>query len=166
MSRFKSTDTRSNEFDTDEQKVRFVRRYFAHFSEIISAEFHIAYHALADGDRYDMRAAFLVSPSDCDDWLAPGDLVHPISERVLEWFGDILPNDGRWRHASIPEIRQRADGHALIVAYRSEGIILKRVCEPVLPWLGERPRPSAENSLQGPRPPLPFVIERPRGQRR
>lgn len=144
MSRFQSTDTRSSEFNTDEQKVRFVRRYFELFSEIASAEFHITYHAHPNGDRYDMRAAFLVSPSDCGEWLAPGELVYPKSHLVLQWFEGILPNEARWRHTSAPEIRQRPDGHALIVVFRPEGIVLKRVCEPVLPWLGGRTSQSAE----------------------
>ena len=144
---FKSTDTRSDKFETDERKIRFVRRYFSLFSEIVSAEFHISYSARPGGDTYDMRAAFLVDPSDCDAWLAPGYLVQLKTERILEWFDGLLPKDGRWRHTSIPEIRQRPDGHAVIVAYRPEGIILKRVCEPILPWLGEKLIANAEATI-------------------
>jgi len=142
MSKFRSTDTRSSEFDTDGQKIRFVRRYFAQFSEIASAEFHIKYRAGSDGDSYDMRAAFLVAPSDCDDWVTPGESVHPEVERVLEWFDGVLPNHGRWQRTSTPEIRQRPDGHAVVIAFRQEGIILKRVCEPILPWLGDNKKDS------------------------
>jgi hypothetical protein len=135
VTKIKSTDTRSSEFETEEQKIRFVGRYFRLFSDIESTEFHITYHADPEGDRYDMRAAFLISPLDCDDWLASGDLIEVKIDQVLEWFESILPIDGKWRHESMPEIRQRPDGHGLTVAYRSEGIILKRLREPILPWL-------------------------------
>jgi hypothetical protein len=118
------TDTRSTSFATDTERIRFARRYFRFFSDVVATEFHI----VCDAQNCDMRAAFLVAPEDVPEWLE--DIgAQSVPDADLSWAHDILPNSDRWRRNSAARVVARPDSSAVIAAYIPEGIVLKRVRE-------------------------------------
>jgi hypothetical protein len=127
MNKFKPTDTHSRIFQTDEAKIRFVKKYLRLFTDIIATEFHII--CRQDGDKpmeFDMRAAFLVQPADVAEWLSVGD---DLDDADLSWAHDILTTEPRWQRLSKPQVVIRPTNGSIIAGYYREGIILKKLIE-------------------------------------
>jgi hypothetical protein len=126
-----TTDIYSAQFGTDAEKLAFLRRYVSLSSAVEATEFHIVYHDNAGGrapgpSDWDMRVAVKVAPADAPAWTSG---LHEIDSAGvdLSWGTDLLPNNPRWARSSQPRIYERAGGGALVVAFASDGVILKRM---------------------------------------
>jgi hypothetical protein len=126
-----TTDTYSAQFATDAEKLAFLRRYVTPASAVEATEFHIVYHDNAGGrapgpSDWDMRVAVKVAPADAPAWTSG---LHEIDGAGvdLSWGTDLLPNNPRWARASQPRIYERAGGGVIVVAFASDGVILKRM---------------------------------------
>lgn len=125
-----TTNTYSSEFDSDEKKIAFLRKYLAFPSEVEATEFHIIYHDNSSGlpgpSDYSIVAVIKIEPTHVNDWVKN---MRPRSEKIdLAWGFNLLPNsDVKWKVISPPQIYTSLDGNSMTVVFQTEGIIFKRI---------------------------------------
>jgi hypothetical protein len=132
----KTTDTRSSQFSSDREKLKFLSKYLVLHSNVEAAEFHITYHDNSSGlgvgpSDWDIRAVLKVKPQDTALWVAgmrriEADTRETTPKDGLEWGYELLPKDPRWRVGGTPAVFTR-DGLSVVVAiFAADGIVMKR----------------------------------------
>jgi hypothetical protein len=126
-----TTDTRSDQFATDADKITFLRRYVTFSSAVEATEFHIVYHDNAGGpvpgpSEWNIHVALKIAPADIPAWTS-GLQEMDGGGIDLSWGSALLPNTPRWARTSLPKIYGRAGGGVLVAAFVPEGIILKHI---------------------------------------
>jgi len=112
-----TTDTWSRALPSQEERIRFLRRYLKFRTQVLDCEFHIVYHdnGFAPSD-WNVSAAVHVAPAGVPPWLA--DAV-PASDASTFDYRALIP--ARWNVKSAPELLSR--GTTQLVAFRPEGVV-------------------------------------------
>jgi len=128
-----TTDTRSSQIASQEDKQAFLARYLRFASPVEAAEFHVTYHDNSGGlvpgpSDWDIRAVLRVRSGDTARWtegLAP---LAPAAPTVdLSWGHALLPDGSDWRLASEPAVYTRDAGRVVVAVFAAEGVVMKRV---------------------------------------
>jgi len=112
-----TTDTWSRDLPSQEERIRFLRRYLKFRTQVLDCEFHVVYHdnGFAPSD-WSVSAAVRVVPSDVPAWLQDA---APASGDGAFDYRPVLAE--RWNVKSAPEFLRR--GTNQLVVFRSEGVV-------------------------------------------
>ena len=112
-----TTDTWSRDLPSQEERIRFLRRYLKFRTRVLDCEFHIVYHdnGFAPSD-WAISAAVRVAPADVPPWLQ--DAVPASGESAFNYRA-VVP--ARWDVKSAPEFLSR--GTTQLVVFRPEGVV-------------------------------------------
>lgn len=113
-----TTDTRSRDLPSQEERIRFLRRYLRFRTQVIDCEFHIVYHdnGFAPSD-WAIFAAVRVAPADIPSWLQ--DAAPASGDSALDYRA-LVP--ARWNVKSVPEFLSR--GTTDLVVFGPEGVVV------------------------------------------
>src|SRR6266404_371403 len=126
--RSRTTDTRSTQFSSEHEKVRFLANYLKLKSEVEAAEFHIRYQDNSGGwvpgpSDWDIQAVMRVRPEDLNRWTEEMSIVGADSceGNVFDcwpnWGYSLLPDDPKWQVDSKPTIFARQDGSVMVAVF-------------------------------------------------
>ncbi len=135
--RSRTTDTRSTQFSSEQEKVRFLATYLQMKSDVEAAAFHIRYQDNSGGwlpgpSDWDIQAVMRVRPEDLSRWTEDMSIVGADSREGYvfdgwpNWGYSLLPDDPRWRVGSKPTVFARQDGSVMVAIFQPEGIVMKR----------------------------------------
>jgi hypothetical protein len=132
-----TTDTRSAQLSSDDEKLQFLAKYLVFKSKVEAAEFHVWYKDNSGGvvsgpSEWDVKAILKVQPEDTVLWsagMSPGEAVggagQPDSKETLGWGYELLPKSARWQVRSMPKVFTSSS--AVVAVFQAEGIVMKRV---------------------------------------
>jgi hypothetical protein len=112
-----TTDTWSRDLPSQDERIRFLRRYFKFRTQVLDCEFHIVYHdnGFAPSD-WAISTAVRVAPADVPSWLQ--DAAPAAGDSVFD-YRSMVP--ARWNVKSSPEFLGR--GTTQLVVFRPEGVV-------------------------------------------
>lgn len=121
-----TTNTHSDQFSNDAEKIAFLKRYLILHSAVESAEFHIIYHDNSGGipgpSDWDMQVVLKVKPQNAVLWRKA---LAPTQESVdFSWAYSLVQRQG-WKIQSQPQIFVGAGNK--IAIFEKEGIIFKHL---------------------------------------
>ena len=132
-----TTDTKSTQFSSEQEKVRFLATYLQMESDVEAAEFHIRYQDNSGGwvpgpSDWDIQAVMRVRPGDLSRWTEDMSIVGADSREgnVFDgwpnWGYSLLPDDTNWQVGSKPTVFAAQDGTVMVAIFQPEGIVMKR----------------------------------------
>jgi hypothetical protein len=138
----RTTDTRSRQLSSNQEKVEFLARYLALKSPVEATEFHVVYHDNSGGlvpgpSDGDIEAVLKVQPQYVRLWVSgmrrveastSGQVVGS-GRKELEWGYGLLPEAGAWQVSSEPVVYGSGDGSTTVAAFEAEGIVMVRVLQ-------------------------------------
>jgi hypothetical protein len=125
----------SDDFDNKSKRIEALEYEIKSFSEIIDTEFELFNANGFNGQRmtipgassWDYRFVIRIDPSDISKW-TEGFVGTEIHTEDLEWLEEIVKNrKENWIRKSKPEYFKRAEENVVMVVFRDEGIIFKRL---------------------------------------
>ena len=125
----------SDNYDTKEERVEVLKKEIKSFSEFENAEFELfnvngfsnSRKMVPGATSLDYKFAIKVNPSEVDKW-TDGLIAIESDNYDYNWMKKIIKkrtND--WRMDSEPEFYTRKGDNVIMIVYRSEGVIFKRV---------------------------------------
>lgn len=125
----RTTNTRSTEFSTAEEKIAFLGQYLKLHSGIQETEFHIIYKDNSTGrvpgpSDWIILAVIKSDPEVLPAWTAERTPIDPTTVDLAQWQ-EVLPKTEKWYIQSEPIAYQSGVG-TLLVVYEAEGILLFR----------------------------------------
>ncbi len=130
-----STTLDSDDYDTKKERVEVLKKEIKSFSDFENAEFELfnvngfsnSRATVPGASSWDYKYAIKVKPSDVDKWTA-GLLKIETDSSNDNWAKKIVQerkND--WKTETEPEFYSREEANVIIIVFRSDGIIFKRV---------------------------------------
>ncbi|MGD1891377.1 MAG: hypothetical protein ACFB15_12395 [Cyclobacteriaceae bacterium] len=125
----------SDDYDTKKERVEVLKKEIKSFSDFENAEFELfnvngfsnSRATVPGASSWDYKYAIKVKPSDVDKWTA-GLLKIETDSSNDNWAKKIVQerkND--WKTETEPEFYSREEANVIIIVFRSDGIIFKRV---------------------------------------
>jgi hypothetical protein len=125
----------SDDYNTKEERIEVLKKEIKSFSEFENAEFELfnvngfsnSRTTLPGASSWDYKFAIKVKPSDIDKW-TDGMVLVDSGNYDDSWLKKLIQkrtND--WRTVSEPEIYTRKGDDVIMVVYKTEGKIFKRV---------------------------------------
>jgi hypothetical protein len=132
-----TTDTRSNVFVEQEEKMAFLEQYLIMPSEVIDAEYHVIYWDNSGGivpgpSDWDIRAAFRVAEGDIPLWTADMERILP-EQLELQLWDDLKSDALSWEDGTFFEYYKRPGNRSYVAVNREQGIVLKFVSTTFIP---------------------------------
>jgi hypothetical protein len=116
-----TTDTKSSQFATNEEKIAFLERYLNLPTKVEAAEYHIVYQDNSTGrvpgpSGWDMRVVVKVAPEDIPLWLESStETTEPFD---LTWAYDLVKE---WQLKSVPKFFV---GNKRAAVFETEGVLV------------------------------------------
>ncbi|WP_299246716.1 hypothetical protein [uncultured Aquimarina sp.] len=125
----------SDDYDSKEERVEILRNQIKSFSEFENAEFELfnvngfsnSRTTLPGASSWDYKFVIKIDPSDIKKWTEG--MIQTIPEdHDDKWMKEIIEKRRmEWQTTSDPEKYTRNGDNVVMIVYRSEGIIFKRV---------------------------------------
>ncbi|MEM7486184.1 MAG: hypothetical protein AAF348_13335 [Bacteroidota bacterium] len=126
----------SDEFATKAERVKSLKSNIKWPSEFEDAEFELfnvngfsnSRMNVPGASSLDYRFAIKVKASDIDKW-TEGMIKAVPDEKTLDWTKTITEKKNQWKTKSTPEFYKREKDDVLMIVYRTEGALYKRVIQ-------------------------------------
>ncbi len=125
----------SNDYDSKKERVEILKKEIKSKSNFENAEFELFnVNGFSNGratvpgaSSWDYKFVIKVKSSDTDKWTEGMIKVEP-TDYEIDWTEKIIEKrKNEWTANSQPEFYTRKEGEVMLVLYRTEGIIFKRV---------------------------------------
>ncbi|UII20294.1 hypothetical protein [Fulvivirga ligni] len=129
------TKLQSADYDSREERIKVLKEVIVSSSDFQDAEFDLfnangftnSRTSLPGASSYEYKLAVKVQPAKIDQW-TQGFVEMPSDNYDLQWTQTLVEERGQaWELRSKPEIYRRPESDVLVIIYRSEGFIFKRI---------------------------------------
>jgi hypothetical protein len=132
-----STKLDSDDYVTSKERVEILSKEITVFSKILDAEFELfnvngfsnQRTSVPGASSWDYKFAIIVNREDIPKW-TEGMTETSMPDTDYDWTNEILKNKkNHWKLNSLPKYYLRKGENVLMIVYRNEGIIFKRVVQ-------------------------------------
>ncbi|WP_108802414.1 hypothetical protein [Aquimarina sp. Aq107] len=125
----------SDDYESKIERVEILKNEIKYFSDFEDAEFELfnvngfldSRIALPGASSWDYKFVIKINPSDVNKWTDGMEKILSNKDDKV-WMNDIIEKRKiEWKTTSSPELYNRQGTNVLMIVYRSEGIIYKRV---------------------------------------
>lgn len=125
----------SDNFDSKDERIEILKKEIKSFSDFENAEFELfnvngfsnSRAAVPGASSWDYKFGIKVKPLNLDKWTEGMIKVGP-KDYNIGWTGEITEKrKNEWKPNSKPEFYTRKGKNVMLVMYRTEGVIFKRV---------------------------------------
>lgn len=125
----------SSDYSTKEKRIKVLKKEIKSFSEFENAEFELFNvngfsnnrNILIGASSFDYKYAIKVKPSKIDKWIDGMILVDSVNYNK-NWLKKLIQKrEDDWKTLSKPEVYIRKEEEVIMIVYRTEGKIFKRV---------------------------------------